>query len=200
MPSSVKRHLNSPHVRLHAPPPSPLDIPRCLWGLRPKSPQSISRVNKYLHTPFFSFAANCARIHDPTPVFFRRPLQTLQYQFRNSIRLSCYLSRPETSKGTPLANGRRQGSANNPFSSPQAHACGGRQLVNEFVWLRMDGPLRLLCAPSPSSSPDPSLPLPPSSPLSSPSSEAFNQFSFSLYLFNDRHACACASVPPHVRR
>jgi hypothetical protein len=36
MPSSVKRHLNSHHVRLHVNLPSPLDIPRCLWGLRPK--------------------------------------------------------------------------------------------------------------------------------------------------------------------
>jgi hypothetical protein len=37
MPSSVKRHPISQHVRLLAPLPSPLDIPRCLWGLRPKS-------------------------------------------------------------------------------------------------------------------------------------------------------------------
>jgi hypothetical protein len=36
MPSSVKRHPISQHVRSLAPLPSPLDIPRCLWGLRPK--------------------------------------------------------------------------------------------------------------------------------------------------------------------
>jgi hypothetical protein len=36
MPSSVKRHLNSHHVRLHVNLPSPLDIPRCPRGLRPK--------------------------------------------------------------------------------------------------------------------------------------------------------------------
>jgi hypothetical protein len=44
MPSSVKRHLNSQHVRSHAPLPSPLDIPRCLWGLRPKYPPSQRRA------------------------------------------------------------------------------------------------------------------------------------------------------------
>jgi hypothetical protein len=43
MPSSVKRHPISQHVRLLAPLPSPLDILRCLWGLRPKSNRFIAR-------------------------------------------------------------------------------------------------------------------------------------------------------------
>jgi hypothetical protein len=31
-----KRHHHHQHVRSHAPLPSPLDIPRCLWGLPPQ--------------------------------------------------------------------------------------------------------------------------------------------------------------------
>ena len=44
MPSSVKRHLNSHHVRLHVNLPSPIDIPRCPRGLRPKYNRSHPRV------------------------------------------------------------------------------------------------------------------------------------------------------------
>ncbi len=44
MPSSVKRPLNLKHVRSRVPLPSPLDKPRCLWGLRPCSLRKDSKL------------------------------------------------------------------------------------------------------------------------------------------------------------
>jgi hypothetical protein len=67
MPSSVKRHLNSHHVRLHVNLPSPLDIPRCLWGLRLKSGDGVPPLTHILlarsPAPYSPFRQ---RAHSPT--------------------------------------------------------------------------------------------------------------------------------------